>query len=115
MANNVAYTGNNRATFCSPVKDPFVIVANLLLLLLLLLLLAVVVVVVVGVAVVSVLLSVLISVLLIIVNIIIISIIVCHSSCFTAMHAVKQKLMVELYIPLAGCRILSSSVGKEAE
>ena len=36
MANNVAYTGNNRATFCSPVKDPFVIVSNLLLLLLLL-------------------------------------------------------------------------------
>ena len=30
MANNVAYTGNNRATFCSPVKDPFVIVSNLL-------------------------------------------------------------------------------------
>ena len=114
MANNVAYTGNNRATFCSPVKDPFVIVANLLLLLLLLLA-VVVVVVVVGVAVVSVLLSVLISVLLIIVDIIIISIIVCHSSCFTAMHAVKQKLVVELYIPLAGCRILSSSVGKEAE
>ena len=36
MANNVAYTGINRATFCSPVKDPFVIVSNLLLLLLLL-------------------------------------------------------------------------------
>ena len=36
MANNVVYTGNNRATFCSPVKDPFVIVSNLLLLLLLL-------------------------------------------------------------------------------
>ena len=36
MANNVAYTGNNRATFCSPVKDPFEIVSNLLLLLLLL-------------------------------------------------------------------------------
>ena len=36
MANNVAYTGNNRAAFCSPVKDPFVIVSNLLLLPLLL-------------------------------------------------------------------------------
>ena len=44
MANNVAYTGNNRATFCSPVKDPFVIVSNLLLLLLLLVVVVVVVV-----------------------------------------------------------------------
>ena len=79
MANNVVYTGNNRATFCSPVKDPFVIVSNLLLLLLLLLLLAVVVVVLVVV-------SVLVLVLVLIVNIIIISIIVCQSSCFTAMH-----------------------------
>lgn len=43
MANNVAYTGNNRATFCSPVKDPFVIVSNLLLLLLLLVVVVVVV------------------------------------------------------------------------
>lgn len=42
MANNVAYTGNNRATFCSPVKDPFVIVSNLLLLLLLLVVVVVV-------------------------------------------------------------------------
>ena len=78
MANNVAYTGNNRATFCSPVKDPFVIVSNLLLLLLLLLLAVVVVVLVV--------VSVLVSVLVLIVNIIIISIIVCQSSCFTAMQ-----------------------------
>ena len=80
MANNVAYTGNNRATFCSPVKDPFVIVSNLLLLLLLL---AVVVVVLVVV-------SVLVSVVVLIVNIIIISIIVCQSSCFTAMQRNKN-------------------------
>jgi len=26
---------------------------------------------------------------------------------------VKQKLKVEFYIPLAGCRVLSSSAGKE--
>ena len=92
MANNVAYTGNNRVTFCSPVKDPFVIVSNLLLSLLLLL-----------------------SVLVLIVIIIIVSTIIIMPLFLVYCYAVEQKLMVEFYIPLVGCRMLSSSVGKEAE
>ena len=61
------------------------------------------------------LLSVLLSVLVLIVIIIIVSIIIIMPLFLVYCYAVEKKLKVEFYIPLVGCRMLSSSAGKDAE